>query len=163
MGTLPSQQLGLAELLADLSLVTDLGMGHEPESAMRTCLVATGLAHALSLPEAVAVEAYYTALLLHLGCTASAHEMALAFGDDIAVNAAGMRTTFTDPTAVLTTFLPGIAQGASPGTRLRLTAVAVLGSIKITMPAGARVSVSGLGVLGGRDVQVSQQGDGATI
>ena len=67
MGTLPSQQLGLAELLADLSLVTDLGMGHEPESAMRTCLVATGLAHALSLPEAVAVEAYYTALLLHLG------------------------------------------------------------------------------------------------
>jgi HD-GYP domain-containing protein (c-di-GMP phosphodiesterase class II)/DNA-binding CsgD family transcriptional regulator len=125
MGTLPSQQLCLAELLADLSLVTDLGMGHEPESAMRTCLVATGLARGLALPEAVAVEAYYTALLLHLGCTASAHEMALAFGDDIAVNAAGMRTTFTDPKAVLTTFLPGIAQGASPGTRLRLTAVAV--------------------------------------
>jgi hypothetical protein len=52
--------------------------------------------------------------------------MALASGDDIAVNAAGMRTTFTDPKAVRTTFLPGIAQGASLGTRLRLTAVAVM-------------------------------------
>jgi len=36
-------RLSLAELLADLSLVTDLGMGNEPETAARTRLLATGL------------------------------------------------------------------------------------------------------------------------
>ena len=81
------------------------------DSALRTCLVAAGLARALSLPEAGAAEVYYTALLLELGCTAPAHELALAYGDDIAANEAGLRTTCTDPKAVFTTFLPGIAQG----------------------------------------------------
>jgi len=66
-GAVQPQQLCLADLLADLSLVTDLGVGHEPESAMRTCLISTGLVHALSLPEAVAAEAYYSALLLICG------------------------------------------------------------------------------------------------
>ena len=50
-----------------------------------------------------------------------------------------------------------------PASDARLTAVAVLGGVKITLPAGTRVSVSGLGLLGGRDVKVSQQGEGATI
>jgi hypothetical protein len=33
--------LRLADLLAALSVATDLGMGQQPEKAVRTCLVAT--------------------------------------------------------------------------------------------------------------------------
>jgi hypothetical protein len=45
-------QLRLAELLAALSLVTDLGMGQPAEEAMRSCLLATDLARKTNLAEA---------------------------------------------------------------------------------------------------------------
>lgn len=70
------KRLRLAELLAALSLETDLGMGHPPEEAMRTCLLATGLARRISLPETEVADVYWTALLMHVGCTAFAHEQA---------------------------------------------------------------------------------------
>lgn len=76
------EDLRLAELFAALSVATDLGMGHEPEKAIRSCLVATELARASGLPEPEVRDIYYTAMLLHLGCTASMHEMAHLFGDD---------------------------------------------------------------------------------
>ena len=41
----------LADLLAGLSIASDLGFGLPPETAMRSCLAATQLAHACSLPE----------------------------------------------------------------------------------------------------------------
>jgi HD-GYP domain-containing protein (c-di-GMP phosphodiesterase class II) len=74
--------LRLAELLGPLSLVTDMGMGVPDESAMRACLVATGLARRMSLPESAVADIYYTTLLKHLGCTATAHDEAFRFGGD---------------------------------------------------------------------------------
>ena len=41
----------LAELLAALSRVNDLGMGQPAESAVRTCLLATGLARRMNIDE----------------------------------------------------------------------------------------------------------------
>jgi HD-GYP domain-containing protein (c-di-GMP phosphodiesterase class II) len=73
--------LRLAELLAALSVATDLGMGHEPEKAVRSCLVATELARACDLPEVQVRDVYYTSLLQHLGCTAPAHQLAHLVGD----------------------------------------------------------------------------------
>ena len=132
MGGGSSGRLCLAELLADLSLVTDLGMGHEPETAARTCLLACGLTRALDLPEAVVVDTYYTALLLHLGCTAYAHEAAAAFGgDDIAVFQSGARTDFSAPTQVFTTWLPGVVRGLPLGAKLRVGATALVRSAQV--------------------------------
>jgi HD-GYP domain-containing protein (c-di-GMP phosphodiesterase class II) len=74
--------LRLADLLAALSVATDLGMGHEPEKAVRSCLLATGLARSCELPEPRVRDVYYTSLLLHLGCTAPAHELTWMAGDD---------------------------------------------------------------------------------
>lgn len=120
-------RLSLAELLADLSLVTDLGMGNEPETAARTCLLATGLARGVGLKEEVVADVFYTALLLHLGCTASAHEAAAAYGgDDIAVNASGARTDLTAPAQILTTWLPGVLQGLPLHTKLRAGTTALV-------------------------------------
>ncbi len=73
-------ELRLAELLGPLSLVTDMGMGSPDETAMRNCLLATALARKMNLPEATVADVYYTSLLKHLGCTATAHDEALRFG-----------------------------------------------------------------------------------
>ncbi|WP_282695433.1 ArsR family transcriptional regulator [Streptomyces sp. CC208A] len=65
-------RLRLTELLAALSVATDLGTGQPPEKAVRSCLLATGLARALDLPDRQVRDVYLASLLRHLGCTATA-------------------------------------------------------------------------------------------
>jgi HD-GYP domain-containing protein (c-di-GMP phosphodiesterase class II) len=89
---LPGDDLRLADLLAALSVATDLGMGQEPEKAVRSCLVATHLARAMDLPDRGVRDVYYTTLLQHLGCTAPAHEAAYLVGDDLLGASQGERT-----------------------------------------------------------------------
>jgi HD-GYP domain-containing protein (c-di-GMP phosphodiesterase class II) len=95
--SMPDADLRLADLLAALSLATDLGMGQEPEKAVRGCLVATSLARAMGLPDPVLREVFYTTLLQHVGCTAPAHETAYLLGDDLAVTPLAERTDGTSP------------------------------------------------------------------
>ena len=87
--------LRLAELLAALSLATDLGMGQPLEQALRTCLIALGLGERLRLRPDELSEIYYVALLRFVGCSADASETAaMVGGDDIARprgNGAGCR------------------------------------------------------------------------
>ena len=105
----PVEEIRLAELLAALSLLTDLGMGREQEVAIQSCLVATELARRMGLPDDAISETYYTALLQHIGCTAYAHETALLFGDDVALNAAGEKTNFDRPSEIFSVMIPAIA------------------------------------------------------
>jgi hypothetical protein len=70
-------RLRCADLLAALSLVTDLGMGNPPEAAMRGCLLATALARRVGVGEPTVADVYYTTLLRYVGCVAPAHEQAL--------------------------------------------------------------------------------------
>jgi putative nucleotidyltransferase with HDIG domain len=108
----------LAELLAGLSLVADVGMGLEPGEASRAALVAMELD-----PTA---EAYYTTLLQHIGCTAYAHEAARALGgDEIAVKRAAVHTDFARPQEVLRTYLPNLAPSGRLATRLVAAGTAV--------------------------------------
>jgi len=78
-----SQGVPLAELVAALSLATDLGVGQPMEHALRSCLLGVRLGENLGLDESELVHVYYLALLASIGCTAEAHEMASFFGDDI--------------------------------------------------------------------------------
>src|SRR6266851_5169728 len=55
--------LRLAELLAALSLATDLGMGQPLEEALRTCLIALSLGDRLGLQPDDLSDVYYVALL----------------------------------------------------------------------------------------------------
>jgi HD-GYP domain-containing protein (c-di-GMP phosphodiesterase class II)/DNA-binding CsgD family transcriptional regulator len=89
MGTVAEEDLRLADLLTALSVVTDLGMGHEPEKAIRTCLLATELARAAELPGPQVRDVYYSSMVLHLGCTAPGHELTHMVGDDRAFLAVG--------------------------------------------------------------------------
>jgi hypothetical protein len=73
----------LAEVVASLSLATDLGTGQATEHALRACLLAVRLAERVGLSDKDLVDLYYVALLRSTGCTATAHDLAAAVGDDV--------------------------------------------------------------------------------
>jgi hypothetical protein len=64
----------LAELLAALSLVTDLARGRPPEEALRACLPATRMAGDLGVGSDDSAHVYYMTLLRFAGCSAPSHE-----------------------------------------------------------------------------------------
>jgi HD-GYP domain-containing protein (c-di-GMP phosphodiesterase class II) len=75
----------LAELVASLSLATDLGRGEPMEHSMRQTVIALRIADRLAVDEHDRVAVYYTGLLANVYCHADAHEQARWFGDDIAL------------------------------------------------------------------------------
>ena len=74
----------LAELMAALSIATDLGMGQPLETALCSCVVAMRLGEALNFDDQALHDAYYLALLRYIGCNADTHTMAALFGDELA-------------------------------------------------------------------------------
>jgi DNA-binding CsgD family transcriptional regulator len=75
--------LRLAELLATVSLATDLAHDVPAESALRDALLAVELARLAGWTGADVSDAYYLALLYHIGCTgAVAAQSRLGAGDD---------------------------------------------------------------------------------
>jgi hypothetical protein len=81
----------LAELLASLSLATDLGLGQPTEHVLRSCTPALNLGEDVGLDGSERAAVYYVALLAWLGCHADSHEQAAWFGDDIALRAEAQR------------------------------------------------------------------------
>jgi hypothetical protein len=107
-------------------------MGQPPEDAIRSCLLATGLARRMDLNERDVGDVYYTTLLQHVGCTAYAHETAALFGgNDIAVNAGGARIYFDDQREGFTYLLFELGKGATPLVRARAVITAISKGQKI--------------------------------
>ena len=77
----------LAELIAMISLGTDLGMGQPMEHVLRQSLIALRLAERLGLDEESRGVVYYVSLLSWVGCHVDAYEQAKWFGDDLALKA----------------------------------------------------------------------------
>ena len=123
----PGGRLRLADLLASLSLVADLGFGLPAENSMRACLISTALARRLGLAAPEVTQVFYTALLQHIGCTGFAHETSVRYGDEMAVNAAAARTNLADPRDVLATYLPRVTRGRGPLDRVRIVLLELLG------------------------------------
>ena len=113
-------RLRLADLLGGLSIAADLGFGLPPEEAMRSCLVATALARQQGLAEGQVSDCFYTALLMHLGCSALSHETAAAWGDERVVLSAVARTNVADPADIAATVMPVVTRGRSPAERARI-------------------------------------------
>lgn len=121
-----ASRLRLAEVLGGLSLVTDLGMGHPPEEAIRGCLLATRLARELGIGRPELSDVFYTALLRYLGCHGSAHEEAAAFaGDDIGMRQAGVVTDFSDPRDIFAFLVMRVGKGKPASQRIGMIASAV--------------------------------------
>jgi HD-GYP domain-containing protein (c-di-GMP phosphodiesterase class II) len=77
----------LAELVAMISLGTDLGLGQPMEHVMRQTLIALRLAERLGLDESTREVVYYVGLIAWVGCHVDAYEQAKWFGDDTALKA----------------------------------------------------------------------------
>jgi HD-GYP domain-containing protein (c-di-GMP phosphodiesterase class II) len=75
-------RIRLAELMAALSLATDLGMGRPLEHELGVCLVALELAERLGCSAQERSDVYYVALLAHVGCTGAAPYFAGWVGGD---------------------------------------------------------------------------------
>ncbi|GAB3972717.1 HD domain-containing protein [Streptomyces sparsus] len=75
----------MAEVLAALSLTTDLAAGMSFEKGLRTCIVATVFTRdVLAGDRETCRVVYETALLRSVGCTSFAPELAAVFGDEVA-------------------------------------------------------------------------------
>ena len=118
-------EVRLADLLAGLSRLADLGFGLPAGEALRSCALATRLAQALDLPDDDVRATFYTALLQHVGCTGYAHETARVFGDELALNVAAGRQDPADPRDLFATFLPLLTRGRPPLERARLVLATV--------------------------------------
>jgi HD-GYP domain-containing protein (c-di-GMP phosphodiesterase class II) len=77
-----SSGVRLAELVAALSLATDLGLGVPQEHVLRQTMIASRIAELAGLSAAQRTSIYYASLLAWVGCVSDSHEMAKWFGDD---------------------------------------------------------------------------------
>ena len=100
----------LAELMASLSLATDLGMGQPMEFALSACVLAVRLAEKCGYSEAALGEVYYQALLRYIGCNAETDWLASIVGDEQRLRADIAPVDNGDVSAVLSTFLGAIRQ-----------------------------------------------------
>jgi HD-GYP domain-containing protein (c-di-GMP phosphodiesterase class II) len=108
---LGSPPLRRAELVAALSLATDLGTGQPLNHALRACVLATHFGEELGLDAAELLTVYYVALLRSAGCVADAHVVASRFGDEIAVNAVISLIDPADPRESLGLLLRHVGAG----------------------------------------------------
>ena len=81
----PHRDRRAAEVIAALSLATDLGIGVPLEHGLQSTLIAMRLGERLGVDPDTASQTYYACLLFYVGCTADAEVAAETFGDDDAL------------------------------------------------------------------------------
>ena len=107
----------LAELVATISLGTDLGLGQPMEHVIRQTIIALRLADLLGLDNAEREVVYYSGLLAWVGCHTDAYEQSKWFGDDIAMKREAMFAGSTPAFARF--FVTHLGAGNPPLDRLR--------------------------------------------
>jgi HD-GYP domain-containing protein (c-di-GMP phosphodiesterase class II) len=113
-----------AEVVAALSLATDLGSGHPVERALRACLLAVHFGDTIGLGAEDLTEVYYLALLRYAGCTADAHRAQL-FGDEIALGVQIDAVELWRPIPMLRFVFEHAGEGQPPLRRARMVASAL--------------------------------------
>jgi DNA-binding CsgD family transcriptional regulator len=115
-----THRLRLAELLAAVSLATDLSHDVAAESALRDAMLAVNLARLAGWTDRDIRDAYYLALLYHVGCTgAVAAQSRLGAGDDIAVRRWMAEVDYADRAAMMRVTATKIARHWGPSEWVR--------------------------------------------
>jgi HD-GYP domain-containing protein (c-di-GMP phosphodiesterase class II) len=99
-----------AEVVAALSLATDLATGVPVEHGLHSALIATRLCEVLAVGPETTTQVYYSCLLYYIGCTATARTAAELFGDDNALTTYATPVRFGTPVELLT----GMARAIAP-------------------------------------------------
>ena len=115
----PSKDSGvrLAELIAALSIATDIGLGQPMEFALSSCMVAVRLAQKCGYSEEALREVYYQALLRFIGCNAETDWLSSIVGDEQMLRAGFHQVDSGDINAVVNVFTQTIQRsfaGESP-------------------------------------------------
>ena len=122
-GQCTGRETRLAELIAALSLATDLGMGQPLEFALRVATLAVELGKALGLETGQLADVYYLALVKHIGCTSDSFEFAgFSGGDDIAFRRRALLWPAAAPSEVLGQLVRHTGEGRPAIERARLVA-----------------------------------------
>ena len=108
--TLNRLDIRLAELIAALSLATDLGMGQPMEFALSSCVLAMRLAEKCGYSEEALREVYYQALLRYIGCNAETDWLASIVGDEQQLRVDFAQIDNGNPLTVMNTFVHAIQQ-----------------------------------------------------
>src|SRR5918996_4222936 len=115
--TTPDQPVRAAELVAALSLATDLGTGQPLEHALRTAVLSVRLGELAGASAEELADTYYVALLHASGCTSNGHEATQLFGEDIVHRAAFFLIDPSDVTQVIAFYRAHVAPGRAPEVR----------------------------------------------
>ena len=119
------QPIRLAEVVAALSIATDLGTGQPLEHALRSAMLAVRLGELAGASSEELADTYYVALLHASGCTSNGHEAAQLFGDDIAHRAAFYLVDPTNPAEVLEFYRSNVGLGRPPEVRSKMIEMAI--------------------------------------
>jgi len=109
----------LAELMAALSIATDLGLGQPMEFALSSCIVAVRLAEKCGYSEVGLREVYYQALLRFIGCNVETDWLSSIAGDEQTLRADFHQIDSGDINVVINMFTNAIRKsfaGESPET-----------------------------------------------
>src|ERR1044071_6222661 len=115
-GELPilSPSLRLSEFVATLALAQDNAFGQPLESQLRSCLLASWMCERAGFEPDVRETAYWVALLRYVGCTGHAHEVAMVFGDEIAIRAQTLVHDAANPAEVMRDVIAFATKGHTP-------------------------------------------------
>lgn len=135
----------MSEVLASLSLATDLGTGQPLGHGLRTCLLSVRLAQAMGVDSDVVRSVHHVALLRFLGCTADSAETArMAGGDDAGFNAT-MAPVFNGTSLEM---MRGLVSAVGPGRpaarRARMLASVLADSGETARSLGAHCEVASM-------------------
>ncbi|MFW6079157.1 MAG: HD domain-containing phosphohydrolase [Gemmatimonadota bacterium] len=112
------ERVRAAELIAALSLATDLGTGLPLEHGLESTLFAMRLGERLGIDDDVARQTYYACLLFYIGCTAEAEITAELFPGDDALVTHFTPVMFGSPRELLAGLMRAVAvPGTGPLTR----------------------------------------------
>src|SRR3989442_3518658 len=121
----------MAELMAALSIATDLGMGQPVESALCSCVVAMRLGAALHFDGNTLRDVYYQSLLRYIGCNADTYAMAALFGDELALRHDFASLDPGRPPEVLSVAMRYMRQATAGEPPLRMASVIARGLLSL--------------------------------
>jgi HD-GYP domain-containing protein (c-di-GMP phosphodiesterase class II) len=131
-----AQQLRVSEVMAALSLATDVGMGQPMEQGLGVCVLSVRFAGELGASEDELRRIHRIALLRHIGCTAETLAFADIMGDEIAARRrGGSWVDWGNPREALGYMVSTMARNHPPLTAVRR--IATLPAAVPRMRAGA--------------------------
>ncbi len=146
-----SSGVRLSELLAALSLATDLGLGQPPAHMLRATRIALRIGDRLGLDDDQLAAVYDVSLLTYVGCPVYGNEAATLFGDDIDFRAGTYDVDFAGM-AARSYLMRRAGSGSTLGHRVgQMASLAVTGGRGVIEQmashcAAAGVLASGLGL-----------------